>query len=157
MNEKQDFMREAIRLSVEKMEQGYGGPFGAVVVRNGEIISRGYNNVLSSNDPTAHAEVDAIRKAAQVLGCFDLSDCDLYTSCEPCPMCLGAIYWARFRNVYYGNTRQDAASIGFDDALIYEEIEKPIEQRKIPMQQLLPEEALKGFRAWEQKENKKEY
>lgn len=157
MNEKQEFMKEAIRLSVEKMEQGYGGPFGAVVVRNGEIISRGFNNVLFSNDPTAHAEVDAIRKASQVLGSFDLSDCDLYTSCEPCPMCLGAIYWARFKNVYYGNTRQDAANIGFDDALIYEEIEKPIEQRKIPMQQLLPEEAMKGFRAWENNENKKGY
>lgn len=157
MNEKQEFMKEAIRLSIEKMEQGYGGPFGAVVVRNEEIISRGFNNVLFSNDPTAHAEVDAIRKASQALGTYDLSDCDLYTSCEPCPMCLGAIYWARFRNVYYGNTRNDAARIGFDDALIYEEIEKPIEQRKIPMQQLLPEEAWKGFLAWEKKENKKGY
>ncbi|MFD2998813.1 nucleoside deaminase [Pontibacter toksunensis] len=157
MKDRKEFMREAIRLSVEKMEEGFGGPFGAVVVRNGEIVSRGFNNVLASNDPTAHAEVDAIRKASTALSSFDLSDCDLYTSCEPCPMCLGAIYWARFRNVYYGNTREDAARVGFDDALIYDEIEKPIEARKIPMQQLLPEEAKKGFDAWEKNENKKGY
>ncbi|GAA4428349.1 nucleoside deaminase [Pontibacter saemangeumensis] len=150
-------MREAIRLSVDKMKAGYGGPFGAVVVRLGEIVSRGYNNVLTSNDPTAHAEVDAIRKASQALGTYDLSDCELYTSCEPCPMCLGAIYWARFRKVYYGNTRQDAARIGFDDALIYEEIGKPLEARKIPMQQLLPEEAKAGFEAWEQNEGRQSY
>ena len=150
-------MREAIRLSVDKMKAGYGGPFGAVVVRQGVIVSRGYNNVLSSNDPTAHAEVDAIRKASQALGTFDLSGCELYTSCEPCPMCLGAIYWARFRKVYYGNTRQDAARIGFDDALIYEEIGKPLEDRKIPMQQLLPEEAKAGFEAWEQIEGRQSY
>ncbi len=157
MSQEQQFMREAIRLSVEKMEQGYGGPFGAIVVRDGEIIARGFNNVLASNDPTAHAEVDAIRKASQALSTFDLSDCELYTSCEPCPMCLGAIYWARFRKVYYGNTRQDAANIGFDDALIYEEIEKPIAQRRIPMEQLLPTEAKAGFTAWEQREEKKSY
>lgn len=150
-------MREAIRLSVDKMKQGSGGPFGAVVVRNGEIVARGFNNVLSSNDPTAHAEVDAIRKASEALSTFDLSDCELYTSCEPCPMCLGAIYWARFRKVYYGNTRQDASSIGFDDALIYEEIGKPLNERKIPMQQLLPEEAKEGFEAWEQHEGRKIY
>lgn len=150
-------MREAIRLSIDKMRQGYGGPFGAVVVRNNEIMAHGFNNVLSSNDPTAHAEVDAIRKASQTLGTFDLSDCELYTSCEPCPMCLGAIYWARLRKVYYGNTRQDAANIGFDDALIYEEIEKPLAERRIPMQQLLPEEAKKGFEAWVQNEERKKY
>lgn len=157
MKQEQQFMREAIRLSVDKMRQGYGGPFGAVVVRNNEVIAQGYNNVLSTNDPTAHAEVDAIRKASQTMGTFDLSDCELYTSCEPCPMCLGAIYWARLRKVYYGNTRQDAASIGFDDALIYEEIEKPLAERRIPMQQLLPEEAKKGFEAWEQHEERKNY
>jgi tRNA(Arg) A34 adenosine deaminase TadA len=157
LEQKQAYMREAIQLSVEEMEKGNGGPFGAVVVRGGEIVARGFNNVLASNDPTAHAEVEAIRKAAQALGSFDLSDCELYTSCEPCPMCLGAIYWARLRKVYYGNTRQDAANIGFDDALIYDEIEKPIEQRKIPMQQLLPEEARKGFDAWVQKENRQSY
>ena len=157
MNEMQTFMREAIRLSEDKMRQGYGGPFGAVVVRNGEIVARGFNNVLISKDPTAHAEVDAIRKASEALDTFDLSDCELYTSCEPCPMCLGAIYWARFRKVYYGNTRQDAANIGFDDALIYEEIGKPLAERKIPMQQLLPGEARKVFEAWEQNADRKNY
>ncbi|MHA6247656.1 nucleoside deaminase [Pontibacter sp. CAU 1760] len=157
MSEKSTFMREAIRLSVDKMKQGNGGPFGAVVVQNGEIIARGYNNVLSSNDPTAHAEVDAIRKASQALGRFDLSDCELYTSCEPCPMCLGAIYWARLRKVYYGNTRDDAARIGFDDALIYEEITKPLEERIIPMEPLLSEEAKAGFDAWEANETKTNY
>ena len=157
MNEMQTFMREAIRLSEDKMRQGYGGPFGAVVVRNGEIVARGFNNVLISKDPTAHAEVDAIRKASEALDTFDLSDCELYTSCEPCPMCLGAIYWARFRKVYYGNTRQDAANIGFDDALIYEEIGKPLAERKIPMQLLLPGEARKVFEAWEQNADRKNY
>lgn len=157
MNQNQTFMREAIRLSEDKMRQGYGGPFGAVVVRNGEIVARGFNNVLTSKDPTAHAEVDAIRKAAQALDTFDLSDCELYTSCEPCPMCLGAIYWARLRKVYYGNTRQDAARIGFDDALIYDEIEKPLAERKIPMQQLLPDEAMKVFEVWEQHADRKSY
>ena len=150
-------MREAIRLSENKMRQGYGGPFGAVLVRNGEVVARGFNNVLISKDPTAHAEVDAIRKASEALDTFDLSDCELYTSCEPCPMCLGAIYWARFRKVYYGNTRQDAANIGFDDALIYEEIGKPLAERKIPMQQLLPGEARKVFEAWEQNADRKNY
>ncbi len=150
-------MREAIRLSIEKMRAGFGGPFGAVIVRNGEIIARGFNNVLASNDPTAHAEVDAIRKACQALGTFQLTDCDLYTSCEPCPMCLGAIYWARPRKVYYGNTKSDAARIGFDDYFIYEELDKPLANRQIPMVQLLHEEALAGFKAWEQHENKNAY
>jgi tRNA(Arg) A34 adenosine deaminase TadA len=154
---KEEFMREAIRLSVEKMQAGFGGPFGAVVVRNGEIIARGYNNVLSSNDPTAHAEVDAIRKACAVLGTFQLQDCELYTSCEPCPMCLGAIYWARPKAVYYGNTKEDAAAIGFDDLFIYDEIGLPHEQRAIPMYPLLREEALAVFRAWAQKPDREEY
>ncbi len=149
-------MRAAIRLSLEKMREGFGGPFGAVVVRNGEIIAQGFNNVLRSNDPTAHAEVEAIRKASQHLGTPELSDCDLYTSCEPCPMCLGAIYWARFRKVYYGNTRQDAARIGFDDAFIYQELEKELPDRAIPMQQLLHKEALQAFTEWEQQEENKE-
>ncbi|MCC3159414.1 nucleoside deaminase [Hymenobacter sp. 15J16-1T3B] len=152
-----DFMREAIRLSVEKMQAGHGGPFGAVVVKDGRIIARGYNQVTSTNDPTCHAEVDAIRKACQELGTFQLTDCDLYTSCEPCPMCLGAIYWARPRRVFYGNTKQDAAAIGFDDQFIYDEIEKPLSERNIPMQQLLRDEALEGFGAWEQHEGKTEY
>ncbi|TXK44882.1 nucleoside deaminase [Pontibacter qinzhouensis] len=157
MKDQEEFMREAIRLSIEKMKAGFGGPFGAVVVRDGQIIARGYNNVLSSNDPTAHAEVDAIRKACQALGTFQLTDCDLYTSCEPCPMCLGAIYWARPRQVYYGNTKADAAQAGFDDQFIYEELDKALPDRHIPMLQLLREEALAGFEAWEQHENKKAY
>jgi tRNA(Arg) A34 adenosine deaminase TadA len=152
-----DFMREAIRLSIEKMQAGYGGPFGAVVVKNGAIISRGFNQVTSTNDPTCHAEVDAIRKACAALGSFQLDDCDLYTSCEPCPMCLGAIYWARPRRVFYGNTKQDAAAVGFDDQFIYDEIEKPLEQRRIAMTELLRDEAAAGFRAWEVHEDKNKY
>src|SRR5688572_14525589 len=145
MEQREEFMMEAIKLSVEKMEAGFGGPFGAVVVCNGKIISRGYNNVLSSNDPTAHAEVDAIRKACQALGTVELANCELYTSCEPCPMCLGAIYWAQLKKVYYGNTKADAASIGFDDQFIYDEIEKPLSARSIPMEQLLPKQAKVAF------------
>jgi len=141
-------MREAIRLSIDKMKAGCGGPFGAVVVRNGEIIARGFNNVTSSNDPTAHAEVDAIRKACAALGTYQLTDCELYTSCEPCPMCLGAIYWARPKIVFYGNTKQDAAQAGFDDQFIYDEIAVPLSKRKIPMQQLLRDEAQKAFQEW---------
>ncbi|UOG76772.1 nucleoside deaminase [Hymenobacter tibetensis] len=152
-----DFMREAIRLSIEKMQAGYGGPFGAVVVKDGVIIARGFNQVTSTHDPTCHAEVDAIRKACTALGTFQLDGCDLYTSCEPCPMCLGAIYWARPRRVFYGNTKQDAATVGFDDQFIYEEIEKPLEQRRIPMTELLRDEAAVGFRAWEEKEEKNKY
>ncbi|SDY89509.1 nucleoside deaminase [Hymenobacter psychrophilus] len=152
-----EFMREAIRLSIEKMQAGHGGPFGAVVVRNGEIIARGFNQVTSTHDPTCHAEVDAIRKACAALSTFQLTDCDLYTSCEPCPMCLGAIYWARPRRVFYGNTKQDAAAIGFDDQFIYEELEKPLDQRRLPMQQLLRDESLAGFRAWEQHEARTDY
>ncbi|MFD2515537.1 nucleoside deaminase [Pontibacter locisalis] len=151
------YMREAIRLSHDKMLEGFGGPFGAVVVHNGDIIARGYNQVLATNDPTAHAEVDAIRKACNKLGTYQLNSCELYTSCEPCPMCLGAIYWARFRKVYYGNTRQDAANIGFDDAFIYQEIESPVSQRQIPMQQLLSDEAKIAFKAWQLKESKTSY
>lgn len=150
-------MREAIRLSVEKMQAGFGGPFGCVIVRNGKIIARGFNNVTSSNDPTAHAEVDAIRKACKELGTFQLDDCELYTSCEPCPMCLGAIYWARPQVVYYGSTKADAAKIGFDDQFIYEEIEKPMTQRSIPFIQFMREEALESFRAWQNKPDKTEY
>ncbi|ALJ00304.1 nucleoside deaminase [Rufibacter tibetensis] len=154
---KENFMREAIRLSIEKMREGKGGPFGAVVVKNGEIIAHGFNNVTSSNDPTAHAEVDAIRKACQVLGTFQLTGCELYTSCEPCPMCLGAIYWARLDKVYYGNTKADAAAVGFDDAFIYEELELPLHSRSLSMEQLLHEEALEGFKAWEQHEGRTDY
>lgn len=154
---REEYMREAIRLSLEKMEAGFGGPFGAVVVHQGQIIARGYNNVLSSNDPTAHAEVDAIRKACAALGTYQLSDCELYTSCEPCPMCLGAIYWARPKVVYYGNTKEDAAAIGFDDQFIYQEIQLPFADRAIPMIPLLRQEALQVFKAWEEKPDKLEY
>jgi guanine deaminase len=154
---KEEFMREAIRLSLEKMQQGYGGPFGAVVVRHGEIIARGYNNVISSNDPTAHAEVDAIRKACALLGTYQLQDCELYTSCEPCPMCLGAIYWARPKVVYYGNTKEDAAAIGFDDQFIYDEIALPLGERSIPMISFLREEAQASFQAWIDKPDRPEY
>lgn len=150
-------MQEAIALSIEKMQAGFGGPFGAVVVKNGQIIARGFNNVTSSNDPTAHAEVDAIRKACKALGTFQLDDCELYTSCEPCPMCLGAIYWARPKVVYYGNTKAEAAQIGFDDQFIYDEIEKPLAERSIPMIRFMAEEALEGFKKWQEKADKTEY
>ena len=156
MKPEKEYMQEAIKLSIEKMQAGFGGPFGAVIVKDGKIIARGFNNVTSSNDPTAHAEVDAIRKACKELGTFQLDDCELYTSCEPCPMCLGAIYWARPKVVYYGNTKADAAKIGFDDQFIYDEIEKPLAERSIPMIQFMPEEALEGFKKWEEKADKTE-
>lgn len=152
-----DFMREAIRLSLEKMQAGCGGPFGAVVVRDGQIIARGFNQVTSTNDPTCHAEVDAIRKACQALGTHQLVGCDLYTSCEPCPMCLGAIYWARPARVFYASTKADAAAVGFDDQFIYDEIERPLPQRSLPMQQLLRNEALVSFEAWAAKEGRTTY
>lgn len=150
-------MRAAIRLSLSKMRSNCGGPFGAVVVRKGKIVGRGWNQVTSTNDPTAHAEVSAIRNACKKLKTFQLDDCELYTSCEPCPMCLSAIYWARFKKVYYGNTRKDAAKIDFDDDLIYREVAKPIARRIIPMKQLLRPEALKVFKAWKDKPDKIRY
>ncbi len=150
-------MREAIRLSKEGMDSGHGGPFGAVVVKGGEIIASGYNRVLSSNDPTAHAEVNAIREACKILKHFQLDDCILYTSCEPCPMCLGAIYWARPKAVYYANTRKDAAKIGFDDDFIYKELELPFEMRRLPLLPLLRDEALPIFEAWKNNEGKMLY
>lgn len=153
MENKEAFMREAIQLSINKMKEGFGGPFGAVVVQNGVIIARGFNNVISSNDPTAHAEVDAIRKACAVLGTHQLTDCELYTSCEPCPMCLGAIYWASLRQVYFANTKQDAAAAGFDDQFIYDEIAVPLNQRSIPMRQMLQQEAQVAFQEWQKKMN----
>jgi tRNA(Arg) A34 adenosine deaminase TadA len=154
---KEKFMREAIRLSLEKSRENCGGPFGAVVVRAGKIIGRGWNQVTSKNDPTAHAEVSAIRAACKKLNTFQLDDCELYTSCEPCPMCLSAIYWARIRRIFYANTRRDAAKIKFDDDLIYSEISRPMARRKIPMRQLLRPEALKAFAAWEAKTDKVRY
>jgi len=157
MSQKEDFMREAIRLSLENMRSGKGGPFGAVIVKNGEIIARGFNQVTSSNDPTAHAEVVAIREACKTLGSFQLDGCEIYTSCEPCPMCLGAIYWARPEKMYYANTKVDAANIGFDDQFIYEEIELPLANRKLKCEHLLNEEALVVFKEWSEKQDKIEY
>ena len=149
-------MREAIKLSAESVRSG-GGPFGAVIVRNGEIIARGENRVTVCNDPTAHAEVSAIREAAARLGTYDLSGCEIYSSCEPCPMCLGAIYWARLDKLYYAGTRADAANVGFDDAHIYEELPLDPSQRELPTQTLLREEAQRVFEAWAEKLDKKEY
>src|SRR5437016_4494542 len=144
MNKK--FMREAIRISIQMMRRNQGGPFGAVVVRNGRIVGRGWNQVTSANDPTAHAEVVAIRDACRLLKTFQLDDCELYTSCEPCPMCLSAIYWARLKRVYYANTRKDAARIQFDDDFIYTEVSRPISKRTLKMKQLLRAEGLTAFR-----------
>jgi tRNA(Arg) A34 adenosine deaminase TadA len=155
VNEK--YMREAIRLSLTKMRGDHGGPFGAVVVRKGKIVGRGWNQVTSTNDPTAHAEMVAIRAACKRLKTFQLDDCELYTSCEPCPMCLAAIYWARFTKVYYGNTRKDAQRIDFDDDLIYDEVATPISKRKIPMKQLLRPEALAAFKEWASKMDRVRY
>ena len=152
-----EFMHEAIRLSISNIKAGRGGPFGAVAVKDGQIIARGFNQVTSTHDPTCHAEVDAIRKACTALGTFQLDGCDLYTSCEPCPMCLGAIYWARPARVFYGNTKADAAAIGFDDQFIYEELSRPMSVRKLLMTQLLRDEALAGFQAWTELDGKTEY
>ena len=156
-NDKIRFMREAIRLSIENVEKGKGGPFGAIVVKDGKIISRGTNEVTSSNDPTAHAEVIAIRKACAVLNTFQLDGCEIYTSCEPCPMCLGAIYWARPDRIYYANTKQDAAQINFDDQFIYEEISRPVSERKLFTEQILRDEAIEAFKKWSASANKVEY
>ena len=152
----EEYMREAIRLSIENIKQG-GGPFGAVIVKDGQIIATGTNRVTATCDPTAHAEVSAIRQAAKALNSFDLSGCDIYTSCEPCPMCLGAIYWAHIDRMFYGNTKTDAKNIGFDDSFIYDEIDLRIEDRRLKAQQLLPEEAIKAFQAWENDTNKTPY
>ena len=151
------FMQVAIDLSLDNVRQGTGGPFGAVVVRNGEIIARGANLVTSSNDPTAHAEVVAIREACRYLGEFQLTGCEIYTSCEPCPMCMGAIYWARPRRVFFGNTHLDAAAIGFDDSFIYQELAKAPGDRLIPLVPLMRDEALAAFRAWTANNDKVNY
>ena len=150
------FMRRAVELSIENVKNG-GGPFGAVIVRDGEIIAEGVNRVTANNDPTAHAEVTAIRAACAKLGTFQLDGCVVYTSCEPCPMCLSAIYWAGISKIYYGNTKKDADDINFGDDFIYEEIAKPYSARRIPMMQFLREEALAAFRSWEEKPDKIEY
>lgn len=144
------YLNRAVELSIKGSTEGKGYPFGSVVVRNGEIVGEGYNQVYDSQDPTAHAEVVAIRDACKNLNTFELPDCELYTSCEPCPMCLGAIYWAKISRVYYANSRHDAAAIGFDDALIYEEIPLPPSERKVEMIQMDKVEAMKAFELWEQ-------
>ena len=154
---KTKFMREAIRLSLQKMRSNHGGPFGAIIVRRGKIVGRGWNRVTSTNDPTAHAEVVAIREACRRLKTFRLDDCELYTSCEPCPMCLAAIYWARMGKIFYANARRDAAAIGFDDDFLYREVARPVSRRKLPMKQLLRGEALKVFAEWKRKPDKIRY
>jgi len=152
-----NFMKEAIELSINNVKSGKGGPFGAVVVKDGKIIARGANSVTATNDPTAHAEVNAIREACKVLKTFQLDDCEIYTSCEPCPMCLGAIYWARPSKVYYANTKIDAAEINFDDDFIYKEIAKPLNERNLQFIQMSREEALVAFKEWANKNDKIEY
>jgi guanine deaminase len=151
------FMARAIALSLENVQQRGGGPFAAVVVKDGKIVAEGANEVTATNDPTAHAEVVAIRAACRKLNSFDLQGCEIYTSCEPCPMCLGAIYWARPARVYYANSAADAARAGFDDAFIYQEISRPHPERRIPMIQLAQDGALAAFRAWQEKEDKIRY
>ena len=151
------YMREAIRLSIQMMRRGKGGPFGAVVVRRGKVVGRGWNRVTSTNDPTAHAEVTAIREACRRLKTFQLDDCEIYTSCEPCPMCLAAIYWARIGRIFYAGARRDAAAIGFDDDFLYREVARPVSRRKIPMRQLLRGDALKVFKEWRDKPDKIRY
>ena len=151
------FMARAIQLSVDNVLSGRGGPFGAVIVKNGDIIAEGVNKVTATNDPTAHAEVVVIREACAKLGVFLLEDCEIYTSCEPCPMCLGAIYWAHLARINFGNVAADAAKIGFDDFFIYEQFAKPLKQRTIPMAQMMHEQAMAGFRAWQERVNKVPY
>ena len=156
MNEQNEFMQRAIDLSRESVKSG-GGPFGAVIVKNGKIISEASNGVTQNNDPTGHAEINAIRKAATALQNFDLSGCEIYSSCEPCPMCLGAIYWARLDRLYFANTKSDAAKINFDDQFIYEEIEKPFAERKLITKQIMRDEAIKAFQDWDKLEGKIRY
>jgi len=154
--EKKDYMRKAIELSIKNMERG-GGPFGAVIVKDGEIIAASANSVTIDNDPTAHAEVNAIREATKKLGTFDLSGCEIYSSCEPCQMCLGAIYWAKIDSLYFGNTKKDADDIGFSDNFIYEEIDKDYQHRNLKTQTMMRDEAIEAFNIWKNKEDKIEY
>jgi guanine deaminase len=161
MREKQSdvahFMRRAIELSFKNVRSGKGGPFAALIVKSGKILAEGTNVVASANDPTAHAEIVAIRNACKKIRSFELSGCAIYANCEPCPMCLGAIYWARLARIYFAATSVDAAKIGFDDALLYQQLKRTATARKIPMSQLMREDALKVFRLWEQKPDKIEY
>ncbi len=151
------FMAKAIELSIENVRAGRGGPFGAVVVKDGAIIAQGTNLVTSTNDPTAHAEVVAIREACRKLGSFQLTGCEIYTSCEPCPMCLAAIYWARPSRIYFACTTADAAQHGFDDSVICEEIQRPVAGRRIPMVQMMRDDALRAFEAWAKKTDRIDY
>jgi len=157
MNNDEFFLKRAIELAQENVKKGQGGPFGAVIVKDGKIIAEGTNLVTSSNDPTAHAEIVAIRNACKELGTFQLTDCEIYSSCEPCPMCLGAIYWARPKRLIFAATRQEAAQAGFDDEFIYQEVSKSIEQRQLPTQQLPIEERMKPFDEWNNTNNKIPY
>jgi guanine deaminase len=152
-----DFLREAIRLSIDKMQAGEGGPFGAVVVKDGQIVGRGWNRVTSSNDPTAHAEVMAVRDACANLGTYTLAGCEIYASCEPCPMCLSAIYWARLDTLYFAASRHDAADAGFDDALLYDEVPKDWQKRSLKTEQHLQEEAQRAFAVWKMKADRIDY
>jgi len=153
---KNEFMKRAIELSVESVNNG-GGPFGSVIVKDNKIIAEGSNKVTSNNDPTAHGEIVAIRQACKKLNNFNLNQCELYSTCEPCPMCLSAIYWARIDKIYYANTREDARKIDFDDSLIYTELQKNIDERKISMIQIMRNEALKAFELWDKKKDKVKY
>jgi guanine deaminase len=157
MTDKEKFMKRAIELSQSNIEKNNGGPFGAVIVKDGKIIGEGWNQVTAVNDPTAHAEVVAIRNACKELNNYDLTGCEIYSSCEPCPMCLAAIYWARLVKIYYANTKNDARDIEFDDDFLYQEIPKPLAQRKIPIEQLMRDDAQKVFKFWTAKEDKKKY
>lgn len=152
-----EFMQQAIWLATENVVHGRGGPFGAVVVKDGVAIATGANQVTATNDPTAHAEITAIRNACQALGTFQLRDCDVYSSCEPCPMCLAALYWSRCRAIFYGNSARDAARAGFADSFLYEEVARPLDQRTLPIERLLGEEAWSSFEAWQKSPYRVEY
>ena len=156
-DDRERWMREVIELSIRNVRSGNGGPFAALIVRNGTVLARGVNQVTTRNDPTAHAEIVAIREACLLLNSFQLADCEIYSSCEPCPMCLGAIYWARPKALYFAGTREDAARVGFDDDCIYEELKLPKELRSIPNLQILHDEALTAFAEWEKKADKVRY
>jgi guanine deaminase len=157
MERERKFILEAIELSRSGMMGNEGGPFGCIIVKDDKIVGKGNNRVTSTNDPTAHAEIVAIRDACKNLGTFQLDNCEIYTSCEPCPMCMGAIYWARPKKVYFANTRIDAAQIGFDDSMIYEELIQPLEQRKIAIECIGRDDAIKVFQEWQNKMDKTEY